>query len=305
MRKSLQTISKLCTTLEIGGWRQSQHHIKTLKTLLRRVQKAKHLGKNTNPKKIEDAHRTLVEKSYKLLTKIEITKYAIKNLSSIDIAVIAQLHDLEKYMGYARHQIDLIERRVFKGEIIPHIEKLISIFESHTRWIMKGKYGIIAELGLPLTILKDQFGFILNYMVMKTENDVEVAVPILEIAKKLFPGIISCSYDKAYWSPTNYAEISKLIEHPIMPKKGHLNKQQQAKESSAEFVKLRHKHSAVESAINGLNHTGLDKCYNYGITGFERCVGLSILSRNIHNVGKLLEEKEKKKAQRKPHKKTG
>lgn len=306
MRKALHTIAKISNTLAIDGWRQFDYHIRSVKSELRRVQKAKKGGKSSNPneKKIETAHRVYVEKSKNLLAKIEVTKTQINCSSKISCILLAELFDLDKYIGYANHQIDLIERRVFKGEVIPHNEKIFSIFEPHTRWISKGKAGVFVEFGVPVSILKDQHGFILNYQIMKTESDVDVAVPILEQAKKLFSAIKSCSYDKGYWSVNNHAEISKLIEQPIMPKKGRPNKQQQAEESSPEFVDRRHKHSAVESSINGLNHTGLDKCYNFGITGFERCVGLSILSRNIHNLGKLLIEKEKKKILRKPHKKS-
>lgn len=41
-----------------------------------------------------------------------------------------------------------IDRRVLKGECIPHEEKVFSIFEPHTEWICKGKAGVPVELGL-------------------------------------------------------------------------------------------------------------------------------------------------------------
>jgi len=65
------------------------------------------------------------------------------------------------------------------------------------------------------------------------------------------------------------------------------------------FKELRRKHSGVESAINGLEHGGLDVCPDHGIVGFKRYVGLAVLSRNIKRVGSILykqaEEKEKRK----------
>ena len=56
---------------------------------------------------------------------------------------------------------DQIRHRVLEGETIPHEEKLFSLFEPHTRWIMKGKAGRPVELGVPLTVLEDQHPFIL------------------------------------------------------------------------------------------------------------------------------------------------
>jgi len=71
------------------------------------------------------------------------------------------------------------------------------------------------------------------------------------------------------------------------------------REGSDDFKRLRRKHSAVESAINGLEHGGLDVCPDHGIMGFKRYVGLAVLSRNIKRVGSILyqqaEEKEKRK----------
>ena len=57
-------------------------------------------------------------------------------------------------------QIDQAERRLLRGETIPHEEKVFSIFEEHTRWVSKGKAGTPVELGVPVAIIEDQYGFI-------------------------------------------------------------------------------------------------------------------------------------------------
>ena len=46
--------------------------------------------------------------------------------------------------------IDLIERRILKGETIPHKEKMFSVFETYTEWIKKGKMRPNVELGKKL-----------------------------------------------------------------------------------------------------------------------------------------------------------
>ena len=45
---------------------------------------------------------------------------------------------IEGYVDALR-QIDQVERRLVRGETIPHEEKVFSIFEEHTRWVSKGK----------------------------------------------------------------------------------------------------------------------------------------------------------------------
>ena len=63
-------------------------------------------------------------------------------------------------------QIDQIERRVLKGEVIPHEEKVSSIFEEHSEWISKGKAGVPVELGVRVCVLEDQYQFILHHRIM-------------------------------------------------------------------------------------------------------------------------------------------
>ena len=48
---------------------------------------------------------------------------------------------IEGLVAHARRQIDQVERRLLRGETIPHEEKVFSIFEEHTRWVSKGKAG--------------------------------------------------------------------------------------------------------------------------------------------------------------------
>ena len=42
---------------------------------------------------------------------------------------------IEGLVAHARRQIDQVERRLLRGETIPHEEKVFSIFEEHTRWV--------------------------------------------------------------------------------------------------------------------------------------------------------------------------
>ena len=301
MRKSISLTASLFKEFNLPGWRQSKYNIRSLKHELQKVQRIKHAGKFSGDEKIKAAHVEYIFNAGILLTRVkESAKYISENIPATQ-CLLARLIEIDKYIKYAEQHIDLIERRVIRGEKIPHSDKIFSIFEPHTRWISKGKAGVPVELGLPVSILKDQHGYLLDYEIMKTTSDAEVAVPLTARAKAKFPAIKSCSYDKGYWSPSNREALSELLDTVILPKKGRLNKVQKEEENSDEFVKLRKKHSAVESAINGLGHCGLDTCYDHGESGFQRCVALSILARNIHTLGKHIREKEIKKSQRKKY----
>jgi transposase, IS5 family len=51
---------------------------------------------------------------------------------------------------------------------------------------------------------------------------------------------------------------------------------------------LRKAHSAVESAINALEHHGLNRCLNVGLDGYRRYIGYGVLAYNLHVIGRQL-----------------
>jgi len=187
---------------------------------------------------------------------------------------------------------------LFKGEAIPHTEKMFSIFEEHTEWVVKGKAGVPVELGVRVSVLEDQYQFILHHRIMWQETDDKVAVAMIDAAQQQFPQITQCSYDKGYYSKDNIIELKERLDTVIMPKKGRCNKDEKAWEASAEFCQARRQHSAVEACINNLEVRGLDRCLSYGRHGFERHVALSIVATNVHRIGLLLQRKEQARLKR-------
>ena len=63
-----------------------------------------------------------------------------------------KINKIAYFLKHAVQQINQIDRRLLKGEMIPHNEKVFSIFEPHTRWISKGKAGRPVESGVQVCI---------------------------------------------------------------------------------------------------------------------------------------------------------
>ncbi len=182
---------------------------------------------------------------------------------------------IDGYLEHARRQIEQIRRRVLQGELIPHGEKVFSTFEPHTEWISKGKVGVPVELGVRACIVEDHHRFILHHRVMEQTTDDQVAVSMVKEAQARFSGVYSMSFDKGFHSPSNQAALREILPMVVLPKKGHRSADEKACETAPEFVRLRHQHSAVESAINALDQHGLDICPDHSITGFKRYAAFS------------------------------
>ena len=305
LRKTITLTAQGCNDLGLTDWRQHEYNLRHVKRLMRTAQNKKR-SKAASPARAEKnealivaAHQQYLAVAQTYLDKARQTLVRIENQGFADIITQVRKSEIEGFMTHADRQIDQIHRRVILGEVIAHDEKVFSIFEPHTEWISKGKAGVPVELGVKVCIVEDQHQFILHHQVMQKQTDEQVAVVMVTEAQKRFPSLNACSFDKGFHSPANQIALKAQLDRVALPRKGRLSKPAQEEEQADEFVKARRAHSAVESAINGLEVHGLDVCPDHGIAGFKRYVALAVLARNIHRIGDILWQRDKKREQRK------
>ena len=309
MRTVIRLIAAVCVICGLSDWRQHAYNIRQVRRLHRKTQKKKGAGKQqeapmTPRQAKQEADRLKAFEEYLTVCQgyLDKARFTLGKLEAphlLDVQVKALQATIEEFMRHADRQMDQIRRRVLQGEVIPHAEKVFSLFEPHTEWIVKGKVGVPVELGVRVCIVEDQHQFILNHHVMEKQTDDQIAVSIVEKTKQSFPLLSGCSFDKGFHSPDNQMRLSELLDVVALPRKGKLSQPAQAIESSEEFIEARGKHSAVESAINALEVHGLDICPDHGIHGFKRYVSLAVLARNIHRIGCILNQRDKKRMARK------
>jgi len=230
----------------------------------------------------------------KYSNKIENTLQELKgeNLSIISEVLCDQL---KKYHDYLDLFIDQLDRRLLKGEKIPHSEKVFSIFEPHTEWIKKGKSNNRVELGHNVLVTTDQYHFIIDHKVMINERDNVQPFSLMERLKENYPineySYESLSFDRGFYSKLAKASINKEVSLLVLPKKGKKTKAETEEESTKQYRQLCHHHSAVESNINELEQGGVNKVPDKGLEGFKKYVALGVLANNIKRLGKYLKEK--------------
>jgi len=200
-------------------------------------------------------------------------------------------------MGLADKHIDLVYRRILKGEKIPHGEKLFSVFETYTEWVKKGKLYPNVELEKKLAITTDQYDLIVGYKLMHELQNRDIT---LEVADRMLSryNINSWSFDKGFWNRDNKPLLQLKIPKVIMPKLGKRSKAEEAEESSHSFRRLKNKHSAIESNINELENRGLDRCPDRGLHHYSRYIGLAVCAYNLKKIGRQILNKEREALQK-------
>ena len=273
---------------ETGGWRQQHYLLRQVKNLFNSVRKSR--GGKRSLEKVED----YLELCSGLVMRSERTLLELVRVQAQE----SQLKVIRSFITHAKRQIDQTDRRLLKKEVIPHKEKVFSIFEPHTRWISKGKAGRPVELGVPVCIMEDQYQFIVNHRILWKEGDVDVAVEFVKNTREKYPDISVCSFDRGFHSQRNRSELDKILELNALPKKGKLNSADKEREDAREFAEARKQHPAIESAINSLEHKGLSRVRTHGPSGFERTAALSVLAANVHRLGAVLRKAEQKRKRR-------
>ena len=262
---------------------------KRIKIEFRKLQKTKKSGGKNKDSRLKYATQNYLDLAKILHKKVQ-EFIAVFTPNTLSQSVL--LIELEYYKNMLTKHIDLVERRLLKGESIPHSEKVFSLFEPHTKWISKGKAGVIAELGQKHLIVTDQHHFIVYHQLISDTPDAAFTVQIAQKLKQQYEDNLgSLSFDKGFSSKEIITELESIIPNTIIKQKGKTNKARQEAERSQDFKKLNNSHKAIESNINQLEYHGLHKCRDKGEENFKKYVSLAVLSYNLHRLGNLIKKK--------------
>jgi hypothetical protein len=296
VRKIMEVAMLLVAIVGARGWRQSKHLFKKVKRLARQCDR---VAKKKGPKyeeRLKGAYQELLKEATWILERArELEKKARRKRGPGAGAARALADKLAHFCGLTGQVCGTARRRVILGEEVPNEEKLFSIFEPETQLFKRGKAGEPVQFGHLVLVVEDAMGFICHYKVLaKGELEREVVVPEMRgLQKRLGGKIKKASLDRGFHSPENQEQLAKVFAYPCLPMTGSKKSREQERTATVEFREARQRHPGVESAIGALQSgNGLDRCRDHSYRGFRRYVGLGILGRNLHVLGKVLLERD-------------
>lgn len=146
VRKIIQLSAKVCKKAGISIFRQSCHNLQKVKETHRKLTKMHH-STSRDPKKREAQQQKIQEATEEYLRicreYVERAKEVLEMIKFLgpEMMMVGMQMEIEHFLTHAERQMDQLRRRVLEGEEIPHDEKVFSLFEEHTEWISKGKWG--------------------------------------------------------------------------------------------------------------------------------------------------------------------
>jgi hypothetical protein len=284
-RKCIDTVNQLRKEIEIPGWRKHANWHSGIKSAMRRVGKVSSSGGKNKDVRLKKEVRVYLDATRKLSKKVK--KVLNTPFSSDSVKVIALIESLVYYKKMLDKHIDLLERRLLKGEVIPHNEKMFSIFQPYTEFIKKGKLHPNVEIGKKTAITTDEFDLIVDWQIAENQSDSQMIKGIVNRIRSKF-SIQSLSVDKGFSSKQDREWLEGFIPQVVMPKKGRRNKAETEKEHQPQYRKLKKKHSAIESNINELENRGLGRCPDRSWQKFKNYTALAVCAYNLHKTGRKL-----------------
>jgi IS5 family transposase len=244
------------------------------------------------PRNGQKKPETLAEPLYRQLVKLTRTTVEHADQAAVQLqhvgtpSALALAESLHHYTALVTQVIDQTVRRVFEHENVPAQEKLVSLFETHTAIIRRGKPAPHeTEFGRKVWFSEVDGGIISEYRLLKgNPPDEQHFKSSVKLHLKLFghPPDVATG-DRGVSSTDNERAAHQAgIEKTALPKRGAKDAERQAYEAQPWFKAALRFRAGIEGRISGLKRArGLDRCRNKGESGMERWLGWGVIANNL------------------------
>lgn len=299
VRKIVPLCVKLSAELGVPGWRQSRHLTKRIKECVRVISQISSSRSSKVKATLPGAYERLLYRVKSVIERAESLQAEAAKCGS-NRQVLLRSQELQGWIELTNQVCGTAYRRTVLGESVPNSEKLFSLFEKHTQLYRRGKARTPNQFGRMIIVFEDAAGFISHYHLMHRDaQDRDVIVAQTRQAQKRLKGeMMVASFDRGFYSPENEEQLSEIISCPCIPPNHPNQYAERLASASLQFRRARQRHPGIESAIGALQSgNGLKRCRDRSEPGLERYIGLAILGRNLHILGKLLIARRSSQAQ--------
>ena len=193
---------------------------------------------------------------------------------------------LERLAELGRKVVAQTKARVFKGDA-KSSEKIVSVFEPHTKIIRKGKASKPTEFGRMVKVQEAEGGVITDVGVVDG-GDQALLVPGVELHASVFgrvPRVVAT--DRGFFNTKNVHRIEEMgVKYAAVPKPGHRSPSWLKRERQRTFRKARAWRAGGEARIARLKNTfGMQRSRYKGESGVGRAAHWAAIANNLMAIG--------------------
>jgi transposase, IS5 family len=214
---------------------------------------------------------------------------------SIDVLQQAKLQALKSQID---DMVDIVKKvihqskaRVFRGNT--HVEgKILSVFETSTEVIRKGKASKPTEFGKMIKIQEAENQIVIDFEVYdQRPNDSDLLIPAIETHQTLMgrtPDLAAA--DAGFYSAKNVAKAEEMgVKRVSVPNRSTKSVARKQYQKQRWFKKGQKWRTGCEGRISLLKRRhGLRRSLYKKAAGMKRWVGLGVIADNLINFGKAM-----------------
>jgi IS5 family transposase len=207
---------------------------------------------------------------------------------------------VERFLPLVGQVIHQTRTRVLEGGKVPAQEKIVSLFEPHTRILQRRKTGVPIEFGRHVVFDEVEGGIVTRYRILPAgvgeQDELEEAVAHHRVVFGRPPELVAA--DRGFHAPQREARLQTAgVKHAVIPWKGPASAQRRELEHSRAWKRRYRWRAGIEGRIHSLRRDyGLKRCLDHGEVGMERRVGWGLLASNLWHIGKACSERASKAA---------
>ncbi len=232
-----------------------------------------------------ELYQRLVQTTEEMVQQTQRVSQALRRRSD---HLAHQLRDqAQQVLPLVRRVIAQTRVRVLEGQKVASEEKVLSLFEPHTRVIPRHKGGADVEFGRLVTLDEVEGGFVTRFEILEQPSEHGQAEAALVHHQRLFghpPRVLAV--DRGVHSPTTQRTLEEAgVKTVAIPAVGKVSAQRQAVERSRQFRRAYRWRAGIEGRINSLRRDyRLRRCAYHGMAGLQCWLGWGILASNLKHL---------------------
>jgi len=190
----------------------------------------------------------------------------------------------------AKRIVEQTRARVLRGDV-HHQGKVLSVFETHTEAIRKGKASKPTEFGKMVKIQEAEHQIVTDYEVEpRRVADSELLVDSIRKHRVIFgrvPKLVAA--DAGFYSRSNEQKAAAMgVEYVAIPNRRSRSAEARKHERSRRFRRAQAWRTGCEGRISVLKRRhGLSRCRYRGMSGMKRWVGLGAIANNLIAIARV------------------
>src|SRR2546421_8508856 len=203
-------------------------------------------------------------------------------------------HQARRLLCQAQEVLPLVERviaqtrtRVLEGKKMASGQKVLSLFEPHTRAIPRHKGGALVEFGRHVILDEVEGGIVTRYQILERPTEHGQALEAVAHHQQIFghaPGLVAG--DRGVQSTETEERLKATgVKCVAIPAAGKLSEERQALERSRTWRRGYRWRAGIEGRIASLRRDfGWRKSRYHGQDGMERWLGFGVITSNLRRI---------------------